>query len=85
MNSLQGKKSLLATLRSNPSEVFLQKSVLKICSNMLCNIIEIALWHVCSPANLLHICRTPFPKDTSGGLFPRKEIVSYEFFKVLDL
>ena len=31
--------------------------------------IEIALWHGCSPVNLLHIFRTPFPKNTSGWLF----------------
>ena len=24
--------------------------------------------HVCSPVNLLHIFRTPFPKNTPGGL-----------------
>ena len=29
------------------------------------NFIEIALRHGCSPANLLHIFRTPFPKNTS--------------------
>ena len=32
------------------------------------NFIEITLWHGCSPINLLHISRTPFPKNTSGGL-----------------
>ena len=32
------------------------------------NFIEIALWHGCSPVNLLHIFRTPFPKNTSGWL-----------------
>ena len=35
---------------------------------MLCNFIEITLWHGCSPVNLLHIFRTPFPKNTSGWL-----------------
>ena len=30
---------------------------------------EIALQHRCSPANLLHIFRTLFPKNISGGLF----------------
>ena len=34
---------------------------------VLCNFIEIALWHGCSPVNLLHIFRTPFPKKTCGG------------------
>ena len=32
------------------------------------NFIEITLWHWCSPINLLHISRTPVPKNTSGGL-----------------
>ena len=35
---------------------------------LLCNFIEIALWQGCSPVNLLHIFRTPFPLNTSGGL-----------------
>ena len=32
------------------------------------NFIEISLRHGCSPVNLLHIFRTPFPKNTSGRL-----------------
>ena len=32
------------------------------------NFIEITLQHGCFPVNLLHIFRTPFLKDTSGGL-----------------
>ena len=32
------------------------------------NFTEIALRYECSPVNLLHIFRTPFPKNTSGGL-----------------
>ena len=39
-----------------------------ISTKMLCNFIEIALRHVCSPVNLLHIFRTTFYKITSGGL-----------------
>ena len=35
---------------------------------LLCNFIEIAIWHGCSPANLLHIFRIPFYKNTCGGL-----------------
>ena len=35
---------------------------------LLCNFIEIALRHGCSPVGLLHILRTRFYKDTSGGL-----------------
>ena len=63
-------------------EVFLGEGVLKICNKftgehpcrsaisikLLCNFIEIALRHGCSPVNLLHIFRTPFPKNTSGWL-----------------
>ena len=30
---------------------------------------EIALRHGCSPVNLLHIFRTPFPRNISGRLF----------------
>ena len=32
------------------------------------NFIEITIPHGCSPVNLLHIFRTPFLKNTSGGL-----------------
>ena len=35
---------------------------------LLCNFMEIALRHGCSPVNLLNIFRTPFPKNTYGGL-----------------
>ena len=68
--------------RSSRPEVFLRKSVLKICSKftgehpwrsvisitLLCNFIEITLWHGCSPVNLMHIFRTTFPKNTSEWL-----------------
>ena len=33
------------------------------------NFIEIALRHRCSPVNLLHIFRTPFPSNTSPWLY----------------
>ena len=73
---------LIQGTRSSPSEVFLGKGVLKICSKfteehpcrsvtsrkLLCNFIEIALWHGFSPVNLLHMFRTPFYKNTSGRL-----------------
>ena len=61
-----------------PLEVFLGKSVLKICSKFTG---EHPCWSVISSnrnwnytlawafsLNLLHIFRTPFPKNTSGGL-----------------
>ena len=35
---------------------------------LLCNFIEITLRHGCSTINLLHIFRTPFPKNNSEGL-----------------
>ena len=59
------------------SEVFLGKGVLKNMQQIyrrtpmpMCdsNFIEIALWHWCSPVNLLHIFRPPFSRNTSGGL-----------------
>ena len=68
--------------RSSRPKVILGKGVLKICSKftgehsyqslvsikLLCNFIEITLWHGCSPENLLHIFWTPFPKITFGRL-----------------
>ena len=78
------KKHILIYRSSHP-EVFLGKSVLKICSKftgehpywslvsikLLWNFIEIALRHGCSPVNLLHISRTSFLKNTLplGGCF----------------
>ena len=64
------------------TEVFLGKDVLKICSKftgehpyrsvisikLLCNFTKIKLRHGCSPVNLWHIFRTPFPKNTYVGL-----------------
>ena len=35
--------------------------------------VEIAFWHGCSPVNLLHIFRTPFPKNTPGRLLLKYE------------
>ena len=35
-------------------------------NKVVSNFIEIALWHGRSPVNLLHIFRTPFPRDTSA-------------------
>ena len=68
-------------------EVFLGKGVLKICTKftgehpcrsaisikLQSNFIEITLWHGRSPVNLLHIFRTLFLKNTSGGLLPKSE------------
>ena len=55
-------------------EVFLGKGALKICSKFAgehpCQgaMSIIAFWHGCSHVNLLHIFRTPFPKNTCGRL-----------------
>ena len=62
--------------------MFLGKSVLKICNKftgehpcqsamsikLQSKFVEIALRHGCYPVNLLHIFRTPFPRNTSGRL-----------------
>ena len=66
--------------RSSHPEVFFRKGVLKIgstctgehpCRSVISiklqrNFIEIALRHGCSPVNLQHIFRIPFPKNTFG-------------------
>ena len=81
-NCLSQKTLLLLIFRSSRPELFLRKGVLKICSKftgehpcrsvismkLLCNFIEVALRHGCSPVNLLHIFRTAFLKNTSGWL-----------------
>ena len=61
--------------RRSSSDVFLRKGILKICSKFAGEyscvsviFIKIALRHEWSPVNLLHIFRTPFYKDTYGGL-----------------
>ena len=41
-------------------------------------LIEITLRHWCSPVNLLHLFRTPFPKNTSGGLFLKNHLNLFE-------
>ena len=71
---------------SHPDVFFLKKDVLKICSKftgehpcryvisikLLCYFIEITLQYRCSPVYLLHIFRTPFIKNTFGGLLLNK-------------
>ena len=44
-------------------------------SKLLCNFIEVALMHGCSPVNLLHILRLPF--STSGGLLMLIDLVVF--------
>ena len=78
--------------RSSRPEVFLEKCVLKICSiftgehpcrsaisSMLCTFIEITLPHGCSPVNLQHIFRIPFPKDIPGWLLLKIKIKVFVF------
>ena len=86
--------SYMAMNRSSYSEVFFGMGVLKICSKftgehpsrsvisikLLCNFIEISLRHECSPANMLHIFRTPFLRNTSGWLLLT---LIFFFFKCL--
>ena len=68
--------------RSSRPELFIGKGVLKICCKvtgehtcqsaisikLLCNFIEITLWHGYSSVNLLHVFRTSLPKNISGGV-----------------
>ena len=39
------------------------------------NCTEITLWHGCSPVHLMHIFRTPFPKNRSGWLILKVEVM----------
>ena len=71
---------LLCSIGSSPSEVFLGKVILKICSKftgehpcqsvisikLQSNFIEIEPRYACSPITLLYILRTPFSKNTTG-------------------
>ena len=69
----------IAYFRSSFPEVLLGKVVLKICSRRTLmskydfdkvekQFFAITLRHGCYLVNLLHIFRTSFPKNTSGGL-----------------
>ena len=83
INSLLVLSRKKVQLQKQPSRGILKKGVLKICIKftgkhpcrsadliqLLCYFIEIALWHGYSPANLLHVFRTPsLLKNTSGWL-----------------
>ena len=79
----------LKLFRSSHPEVFLEKGVPKIyikftgehpCQSVISiklqsRFIEITLPHECSPLNLLHIFRTPFPRNTSEWLLLTISIV----------
>ena len=43
-------------------------------SKLLCNFIEITLQHGYSSVNMLHVFRTPFLKNTYGGLLLKSTI-----------
>ena len=72
--------------------MFLRKAVLKTCSKftgehpcrsaisikLQSSFIEITLRHGCSPVNLLHIFRTPFPRNTSEWLLLENGVVSVD-------
>ena len=76
---MTARGSKKGSFRSSPSELFLGKGFLKICSKftgenscrsaigikLQSNFIEITLQQGCSPVNLLHIFGIPFSKDTS--------------------
>ena len=72
------KRTEYFTLISSPPEVFLRKGALEICSKFagdhpcqsvismkLRNRNKIEFWYMCLPANLPHIFRAPFLKNTS--------------------
>ena len=71
-------RPIIQTFRLTQKSYNRRKDVLKICSKftrehqsmskLLCNFIEIALRHGCSPVNVLHIFRTPVHKNTSRWL-----------------
>ena len=74
--------AMIYIARNSPSDVFLRKDVLKICSKCtgehpcrsaisiksLCNFTQITLLQGCSPVNLLHVFRKPFLRNTSEWL-----------------
>ena len=66
----RSSENISSNIRSSRPEVFLRKGVLKICRKFQCNFNKVAfqLRHGCSPVNLLHISRTPFPRKTFGCL-----------------
>ena len=68
---------------SSHPEVFLRKGVLKICSKFTgehpCqSVIEITLWHGCSPVNLMYILRITFSNNSSRWL--PQDLITRMFF-----
>ena len=60
---------VLSTIKRCSYFSFVISTVPKKIELMLCNFIEIALRHGCSPVNLLHIFRTPFLGTPLVGYF----------------
>ena len=53
----------------NMQQIYRRTTIRNVISiKLFCNFIGITLLHGCCPVNLLHIFRTPFPKNTSGWL-----------------
>ena len=53
----------------NMQEIYWRRAMPKCLFNKVAsNFTEITFWLGCSTVNLLHIFKTPFPKNTSGGL-----------------
>ena len=88
------KKFNFRKVQKQPSRGVLIKRCSKICSKftgehpcqsvisikLQSNFFEITLRYGCSPVNLLHICRTPFSRNTSGWLllyFLKKSKIKY--------
>ena len=71
-------------LSGNMQQIY-RRTIMPKC-NLLCNFIEITLRHSCSPVNLLHIFKTPFPKNTYEELFlfDRKIALLYSFAIIQD-
>ena len=96
MKCSSGKQiHVLHIFRSSHPEAFLVKDFLNICSKftgehscrsvisikLLCNFIEMALRHGCSPVNLWHIFRTPFRKNKYGALL-LKHSTAFRFDRI---
>ena len=65
----QSSRSFLGKQSFEIMHIFIEQPCQSVISiKLLCSFIEIALRHGCSPVNLLHIFRIPFPTNTSGGL-----------------
>ena len=58
-------------------------------NKVACNFMKIALWHGCSPVNLLYIFRTTFLKDIPGRLLLKgvqlKVLIQNRLVKSADL